>query len=147
MKSLLIFLAALLFVAVAAQPKSIKTIRHTVGGIQIVDNRGRRSALVTVKNDSDIVGYNTKFCIVRSGSEYHFYDASGRRYNRVDTAEIGKIIAVTGETFSAGNDSIRTTFDADCKPLSSRIFMLPDTLTDTIVDNPVIAVEGENNGE
>ncbi len=133
MKSLLLFLTLLLLAPVAAIPRTIKSVVRKPGGIQIVDNRGCRSPIIAIANGSDLMGTNDAFCIVRRGAEYHFYDPAGRRYLRVDTAQVGKIFAVTGDTFSAGNDSVRTTYNSDATRLSSRLIARPDTITaDTV---------------
>ncbi|MCM1441821.1 MAG: hypothetical protein NC131_21810 [Roseburia sp.] len=133
MKSSHLLLALMLLSTVAAAPRTIKSVIRTSGGIRIVDNRGRRSPVIIVANDSDLIGNNDAFCILRRGGEYQFFNPAGQRYLRLDTARLGKIFAVTGDTFSAGHDSIRTTYDSNCKVLSSRLIVLPDS-ADVYID-------------
>lgn len=136
MKSLLLFLALILLIPFVATPRTIKSVVHKPSGIQIVDNRGRRSSIIAIGKDCQLMGNNDAFCIVRRGEEYQFYNPSGQRYLRVDTARIGKIFAITGDTFSAGNDSVRTTYNADATPLSTRLIALSDTILSDTVATP-----------
>ncbi len=124
----------------AASRRTISTVRRSGRNYTIVDNRGRRAPAISVAADSDFIGYNTLICIVRWGSDYYFYDVRGVRYETVDTGSIGRIYAVTGETFTAGWDSLRITYDSRLHVLSRRIFPSDTATVADSVDVPLDSV-------
>lgn len=131
-KLLLSLLAAILLgvACVTAATPRIRNVSGRGGRLTITNSSGRRPAVVTAPAGASLIGFNDEFCIVGSGSELLFYDVRGRLYNRVDTAVTGRVIYVAGQTFTAGTDSVRTTFDAHCRLLSVRR-ILPASVVDT----------------
>lgn len=106
----------------AESRRTISAVRSSGRNYIIVDDRGRQAPAIQISADSDFIGHNTQMCIVRHGSEYYFYDVRGVRYESIDTGSIGRIYAVTGGTFTAGWDSLKTTYDSHLHVLSRRKF-------------------------
>lgn len=120
-----IILSVALYVEpVASMPpdRPISRVVKKGASYSIVGERGRRLAVITPPPGAEMIGFNNSFCMMRSGGEYLFYNSGGRQYLRLDTASLaGQVKAVSGYTFSAGNDSLTVTYGPDGKILSSRL--------------------------
>lgn len=124
-------------VAVTPPDRPIVKVVKKGASYSIIGSRGRRLAVITPPSGSEMVGFNERFCMMRSGGSYLMYNSAGRQYLRIDTASVaGPVKAVSGYTFSAGNDSVTVTYGPDASVLSVRRhpLLLPDSL-DTVGQN------------
>ncbi len=118
-------------VAVAPPDRPIVKVVKKGASYSLVGSRGRSLAVITPPAGSEMVGFNERFCMMRSGGTYLLYNSGGRQYLRIDTADVaGPVKAVSGYTFSAGNDSVTVTYGPDGKVLSLRRH--PVVMTDSL---------------
>lgn len=119
---------------IAAPPSDRPIIKVVKKGAtySLVGSRGRRLAVITPPAGAEMVGFNERFCMMRSGADYLLYNSGERQYLRIDTSSVaGPVKAVSGYTFSAGNDSVTVTYGPDAKVISVRrhpIIVQSDTL-------------------
>lgn len=143
MRSRIVILAAGLLLALSALADSPRNAigRVSRSGAQwvITDQRGRRTGAVAARG-SRLLGHNRQLCVLGRGGEYLFYDRRGRLVHSADTAELGRIVAISGDVVTAERDSLRITFGPDIHESSRRLLHRPQ-VADTA------AVVGENAAE
>ena len=115
MLRLLSFIIVLLLsVSVRAQSsesKSISYIEMTSTWIHIYDESGNVYYTDVRSRFGDGVGYSSTFFIIHRGSFYVIYDANCRPLNTLSVSNVGEILSVTGNTFTAKNGSFISTYD------------------------------------
>ena len=88
--------------------------------IHIYDESGKRYYTDDRARFGDVVGYSSSFFIVKRGSFYVLYDVNIRPLNTLSISNVGEILSVTGDTFTAKKYSFITTYDKTGKRLYTK---------------------------
>ena len=88
--------------------------------IYIYDESGKRYYTDDRARFGDVVGYSSSFFIVKRGSFYVLYDVNIHPLNTLSISNVGEILSVTGDTFTAKKYSFITTYDKKGKRLYTR---------------------------
>lgn len=118
MKKLLVIIASLLiFTGLKAQ--NISYIETTKSWYNIFDQKGKKIKTLSV-SVGELQGYGATFFIVRNHSWYNIYDAKGKKTKTMSVSTVGKILSVSGDTFTSQSGSWIYTWSKDGKKISTR---------------------------
>lgn len=99
MKKLLISIAMMLF-AITMQAQSISHVETTGHWYYVYDQDGKKIKTLSC-TIGELQGFCSSFLIVKSGSWYYIYDSKGNRTKTLSVSTVGKILSVSGDTFTS----------------------------------------------
>ena len=99
MKKLLLSIVLLLSVA-NLQAQSISHIETTKNWYYIYDQDGKKIKTLS-STIGELQGFSSTFFVVKSGSWYYIYDANGKKTKTLSESTVGKVLSVSGETFTS----------------------------------------------
>ena len=117
---LFVFIAQIVTAQSNIQSRSISYIETTTTWIHIYDERGKEIYTDDRARFGDVVGYSSSFFIVKKGSFYILYDVNIKPLDILLISNVGEILSVTGDTFTARHYSFVTTYDKTGKRLYTR---------------------------
>ena len=118
MKKLLLS-AILLFSAATLQAQSISYVETTGSWYYIYDQDGKKIKTLSA-NIGELQGFSSSFLIVKNGSWYYIYDARGNKIKTLSVSTVGKVLSVSGETFTSQLGSWIYTWNKEGKRISTR---------------------------
>lgn len=118
MKRIFIVLILLLSIT-GAQAQSISYIETTKNWYYIYDQNGKKIKTLSC-NIGELQGFCASFFIVKSNSWYYIYDTKGNKIKTMSLSTVGKILAVSGETFTSQLGSWIYTWNKEGKKISTR---------------------------
>ena len=118
MKKLLLSIVLLLSVA-NLQAQSISHIETTKSWYYIYDQDGKKTKTLST-SIGELQGFSASFFVVKSGVWYYIYDATGKKTKTLSESTVGKVLSVTGETFTSQLGSWIYTWSNDGKKISTR---------------------------
>ena len=119
MKKLLLTLALMLS-GLGIQAQSISHIETTKAWYYIYDQNGRKIKTISI-SQGELMGYSSSFYIIKQGSGFYVsYDANGKRLYTWGISSVGKILAVSGDTFTSKNGAWIYTWSKDGKKIATR---------------------------
>ena len=116
-KAFLIMVMLLLAVVMKAQ--SISHIETTKSWYYIYDQDGKKTKTLST-NIGELQGFSASFFVVKSGVWYYIYDATGKKTKALSESTVGKVLSVTGETFTSQLGSWIYTWSKEGKKISTR---------------------------
>ena len=118
MKELLLSIVLLLSVA-NLQAQSISHIDTTKNWYYIYDQDGKKTKTLST-NIGELQGFSSTFFVVKNGSWYYIYDAKGNKSKTLSEYTVGKVLSVTGETFTSQVGSWIYTWSKEGKKINTR---------------------------
>ena len=118
LKKLLIITALALFTK-GIQAQSISHIEATKSWYHIYDEAGKLAKTISI-SQGELMGYSASFYILKHGSFLMIYDIKGNRLHTFADHEVGKILAVTGDTFTSRRGPWIYTWSKDGKKINTR---------------------------
>lgn len=116
-----IWLMALLvpIAAMAAGP-SVADIRLSGTTYVMYDSKNRRIGSFPKVNGT-LQCFSAGYYMLKSDSKYNLYNTRNRKQKSFEVSEIGEIVSMGVDTFTARNGAWLTTYDFDGRRLSSRL--------------------------
>ena len=128
MRKLLIIMA-LLFSVVGIKAQSISHIETTKNWYYIYDQDGKKIKTLST-TIGELQGFSASFFVVKSGSSqaertsssawYYIYDANGKKTKTLSESTVGKVMSVSGDTFTSQVGSWIYTWSKEGKKISTR---------------------------
>ena len=115
----ILFTIILLFSGLSIHAQNISYIETTNAWYYIYDQDGKKIKTLST-NIGELQGFGTSFFIVKSGSWYHLYDAKGIKFKTLSVSYVGKVLSVTGDTFTSQLGSWIYTWNKEGKKISAR---------------------------
>lgn len=109
----------LLLSAIGTWAQSISHIETTQSWYYIYDQNGKKIKTVSA-SIGELQGFCASFFIVKSGSWYYICDAKGNKTKTLSASNVGKVLSVSGETFTSQSGSWIYTWSKDGKKISTR---------------------------
>ena len=119
MNKLIVLLFLILF-SNSTSAQSISHIETTKNWYYIYDQNGKKIKTLSA-SQGELAGYSSSFYIIKQGTAFYItYDVSGKRLYTFSTGSVGKILAVSGDTFTSRNGVWIYTWSKDGKKISTR---------------------------
>ena len=118
MKKILLAIV-LLFSCLSAGAQEIAYIEVTSSWNYVYDADGKKLCTMS-RSQGEVVGYSSKFFIVRNGAWYYFYTPTGKKFNTLSVSYVGDILSVSGDTFTSKNGSWIYTWSKEGKKTNTR---------------------------
>lgn len=115
----ILFTLVLLFSGLSIHAQSISYIETTNSWYYIYDQDGKKIKTLST-NIGELQGFGTSFFIVKSGAWYHLYDARGIIFKSLSVSYVGKVLSVTGDTFTSQLGSWIYTWNKEGKKINTR---------------------------
>ena len=112
-------IVAFLLSCISIQAQSISHIETTKSWYYIYDQSGKKIKTLS-SNIGELEGFCSSFFIVKCGSWYYIYDAKGNKTKALSISTIGKILSVSGDTFTSQVGSWIYTWSKEGKKISTR---------------------------
>ena len=109
----------LLLSASGLRAQSISHIETTKNWYYIYDQNGKKIKTLSA-SQGELKGYSSTFYIIKQGTYYITYDASGKRLHMFGTTSVGEILGVAGDTFTSRIGSWIYTWNKNGKKISTR---------------------------
>ena len=109
----------LLLSASGLKAQSISHIETTKNWYYIYDQNGMKIKTLSA-SQGELKGYSSTFYIIKQGTSYITYDASGKRLHMFGTTSVGEILGVAGDTFTSRIGSWIYTWNKNGKKISTR---------------------------
>ena len=128
MKKLLLSIVLLLSVACSVfgrlqgkilQTQSISHIETTKSWYYIYDQDGKKIKTLS-STIGELQGFCSTFFVVKSGPWFFIYDANGKKTKALSESTVGKVLSVSGDTFTSQLGSWIYTWSKDGKKISTR---------------------------
>lgn len=113
------FIMVMLLLAVVMKAQSISHIETTKSWYYIYDQDGKKTKALST-NIGELQGFSASFFVVKSGVWYYIYDATGKKTKALSESTVGKVLSVTGETFTSQLGSWIYTWSKEGKKISTR---------------------------
>ena len=118
MKKLLIIMVLLMsFTGLKAQ--NISYIETTKNWYYVYDQDGKKIKTLS-SNIGELQGFCATFFVVKKGSFYFIYNAKGVRIQTMSVYTVGKVLSVSGDTFTSQMGSWIYTWSKEGKKISTR---------------------------
>ena len=114
-----LFVTALLLSSIGMKAQSISHIETTKSWYYIYDQDGKKTKTLST-SIGELQGFSASFFVVKSGVWYYIYDATGKKAKTLSESTVGKVLSVTGETFTSQLGSWIYTWSKDGKKISTR---------------------------
>ena len=114
-----LFVTALLLSSIGMKAQSISHIETTKSWYYIYDQDGKKTKTLST-SIGELQGFSASFFVVKSGVWYYIYDATGKKTKTLSESTVGKVLSVTGETFTSQLGSWIYTWSKDGKKISTR---------------------------
>ncbi len=114
-----LFVTALLLSSIGMKAQSISHIETTKSWYYIYDQDGKKTKTLST-SIGELQGFSASFFVVKSGVWYYIYDATGKKTKTLSELTVGKVLSVTGETFTSQLGSWIYTWSKDGKKISTR---------------------------
>lgn len=114
-----LFVTALLLSSIGMKAQSISHIETTKSWYYIYDQDGKKTKTLST-SIGELQGFSASFFVVKSGVWYYIYDATGKKAKTLSESTVGKVLSVTGETFTSQLGSWIYTWSNDGKKISTR---------------------------
>lgn len=114
-----LFVTALLLSSIGMKAQSISHIETTKTWYYIYDQDGKKTKTLST-SIGELQGFSASFFVVKSGVWYYIYDATGKKTKTLSESTVGKVLSVTGETFTSQLGSWIYTWSKDGKKISTR---------------------------
>ena len=114
-----LFVTALLLSSIGMKAQSISHIETTKSWYYIYDQDGKKTKTLS-SSIGELQGFSASFFVVKSGVWYYIYDATGKKTKTLSESTVGKVLSVTGETFTSQLGSWIYTWSKDGKKISTR---------------------------
>lgn len=114
-----LFVTALLLSSIGMKAQSISHIETTKSWYYIYDQDGKKTKTLST-SIGELQGFSASFFVVKSGVWYYIYDATGKKTKTLSESTVGKVLSVTGETFTSQLGSWIYTWSNDGKKISTR---------------------------
>ena len=118
MKKLFIIMT-LLVSAAGLRAQSISHVETTKNWYYIYDQNGKKVNTLSA-NIGELQGFCSSFLVVKSGSWYYIYDAKGKKIKTMSVSTVGKVLSVSGDTFTSQLGSWIYTWNKEGKKISTR---------------------------
>ena len=115
-----ILTATFLFLScLSAGAQEISNIEVTSSWNYVYDANGKKICTLS-RSQGEVVGYSSKFFVVRNRAWYYFYTPTGKKFNTLSVSYVGDILSVSGDTFTSRNGSWIYTWSKEGKKISTR---------------------------
>lgn len=114
-----LFVTALLLSSIGMKAQSISHIETTKSWYYIYGQDGKKTKTLST-SIGELQGFSASFFVVKSGVWYYIYDATGKKTKTLSESTVGKVLSVTGETFTSQLGSWIYTWSKDGKKISTR---------------------------
>ena len=115
----LFFILAFLCSVAGLKAQNISYIETTKNWYYIYDQDGRKTKTLST-NIGELQGFSSTFFVVKSGSWYYIYDSNGNKTKTLSESTVGKVLSVTGETFTSQVGPWIYTWSKEGKKISTR---------------------------
>ena len=99
LKQLFLFFALLLS-GICTRAQGISHIEATKSWYYIYDQNGKKTKTLST-SIGELQGFSASIFVVKSGSWYYVYDAKGNKLKALSAPSVGKVLSVSGETFTS----------------------------------------------
>lgn len=114
-----IFAILLFMLTIGAKAQSISYIETTGNWYYIYDLNGKKIKTLST-NIGELKGFSASILVVKNGSWIYVYDAMGKKLATLSESSAGKVLSVSGDTFTTQLSSWIYTWRKDGKKIGTR---------------------------
>ena len=118
-KSILLGGLMLFLSGIGVRAQAISHIETTKSWYYIYDQEGKKAKTLST-SIGELQGFSASFFIVKNGVWYYVYDAKGNRTKTLSVSTVGKLLSVSGDTFTSQLGSWIYTWNKDGKKIGTR---------------------------